>query len=38
MVKLDDYEVSPFDQVTQSYGRKRVVAPHLFVDVGPRLF
>ena len=33
---LDDYEVSSFDQVTQSFGRKRVVAPYLFVDVGPQ--
>lgn len=35
---IDDFEVGPADQLLQASGRKRVLVPYLFADVGLRLF
>ena len=35
---LDDYEVSPTDQVTYAFSRKRVLVPYVFAEFGLRLF
>jgi hypothetical protein len=35
---FDDFEVGPDDQLIQASGRKRVLVPYLFADVGIRLF
>ena len=35
---LDDYEVSPADQVTYAFSRKKVLVPYIFANLGLRLF
>lgn len=35
---LDDYEVSPTDQVTYAFSRKKVLVPYIFANLGLRLF